>query len=433
MFAKKFIFILLLTVASAAFASPKIEHWTTANGVPVYFVAAPELPMVDIQVLFDAGGAQDGELSGRALLTNAMLNEGADGLDADQIAAKFDDLGARFGNSSQRDMAMLSLRSLTTDSALNPALDLFHKVLTKPDFPQASFDRIQKQLLLGLQAEKQSPSAIASRAFYKNLYGEHPYRAMPAGDEKSLAAITVETLKTFYKNNYVAEKAIIAIVGQFDQVKAKKIAEKLSQDLGHGKSSTIPVVKALSQAKSETIPYPSSQTHILMGQPGIKRGDSDYFALYVGNHILGGSGLVSKLSDELREKRGLTYSVYSYFRLMREAGPYQLGLSTRNDQAQQALKVLRDTLNKFIKDGPTEKELLAAKKNITGGFALRVDSNSKIIGYIAMIAFYGLPLDYLDKFNDNIKAVTVEQIKDAFSRHVHPDKMVTIMVGGEAE
>ncbi|MBL1319647.1 MAG: insulinase family protein [Methylophaga sp.] len=425
------IFSLLLAVT--VHASPNIEHWTTENGVSVYFVAAPELPMVDIQIVFDAGGAQDGELSGQALLTNAMLNEGADGLNADQIAAAFDDIGARFGNSSQRDMAMLSLRSLTADSALKPALDLFYKVLSKPDFPQASFDRIQKQLLLGLQAEKQSPSALASRAFYSNLYGDHVYAAMPAGNEQSLSKITVDTLKEFYKNNYVAEKATIVIVGALDLAQAKQTAEKLSSDLPSGGRSFIDEVQVLTEAKTVKIDHPSSQTHILMGQPGIKRGDADYFALYVGNHILGGSGLVSQLSNEVREKRGLTYSVYSYFRPMQQLGPYQLGLSTRNDQADEALAVMRNTLIKFIENGPTKEELIAAKQNITGGFALRVDSNSKIIGYLAMIGFYDLPLDYLENFNDQVNAVTVEQIKDAFSRRVHPDKMVTIMVGGKAE
>lgn len=425
--------ILALLFVTSVQANPNIEHWLTENRVPVYFVAAPQLPMVDIQVVFDAGSAQDGDLAGQALLTNAMLGEGAAGLDADQIAAAFDDVGARFGNSSQRDMAMLSLRSLTEDQALKPALDLFHKVLSKPDFPQASFERIQKQILLGVQAEKQSPSALALRAFYSNLYGDHVYAMMPTGGQQSLSIITADTLKTFYASNYVAEKATIAIVGALDKAQARQIAENLSADLPPGKRSNIAAVADLTEAKTVKIAHPSSQTHILMGQPGIKRDDKDYFALYVGNHILGGSGLVSKLSDELREKRGLTYSVYSYFSPMQEYGPYQLGLSTRGDQMQHALDVLRDTLITFIEDGPTEEELVAAKQNITGGFALRVGSNSKIIAYLAMIGFYRLPLDYLDKFNDRVNAITTAQIKDAFDRRIHPEKMVTILVGGDSE
>ena len=170
-----------------------------------------------------------------------------------------------------------------------------------------------------------------------------------------------------------------------------------------------------------------------MGQPGLTRDDADFFPLYVGNHILGGGGLVSIISDEIREKRGLSYSAYSFFRPMREAGTYQFGLQTRNDQAEHALEVLKQTLVDFVEQGPTEEQLIAAQKNITGGFALRLDSNSKIADYLAMIGFYNLPLNHLDTFNERVDAVTIEQIKAAYKKRIHPQKMVTILVGGEAE
>lgn len=431
---KIFVLIASLLFAISVQASPKIEHWQTSNGAQVYFVAAPELPMVDIQVVFDAGSARDGDLSGTSLLTNAMLNEGAAGLTTNQIAAEFENVGAQFSNSSERDMAVLSMRSLTAESALKPALATFHKVLTQPDFPPASFERLQKQMLIGLQAEKQSPAAIASRAFYANLYGNHPYAAMPSGDDSSVKKLNIAALKAFYQQYYVANNATVVLVGALNTQQAKELAEQVIVDLPSGKKvAPLAPVAELTSAKEIAIEHPSSQTHIVMGQPGVSRYDSDYFALYVGNHILGGNGLVSLLSNEIREKRGLSYSVASYFRPMRELGPYQFGLQTRNDQAKEALDIMQKTLNNFIDNGPTEAELTAAKQNITGGFALRVDSNSKIAGYTAMIGFYGLPLDYLDTFNDKINAVTIEQIKDAFSRRVHPDKMVTILVGGHAE
>ena len=429
---KIFALVISFFITVSVQASPEIEYWQTANGARVYFVAAPELAMVDIKVVFDAGSARDGDLSGTALLTNAMLNEGAAGLNTNQIAAEFENVGAQFSNSAERDMAVLSMRSLTDDYALKPALATFRKVLTQPDFPATSFERLQKQMLIGLQAEKQSPAAIASRAFYTNLYGNHPYATMPSGDESSVKKLNIATLKTFYQQYYVANNAIVVLVGALNTQQAKELAEHLLADLPAGKAAApLAHVTELAIAKTITIDHPSSQTHIVMGQPGISRHDADYFALYVGNHILGGSGLVSQLSNEIREKRGLSYSVYSYFRPMRELGPYQFGLQTRNDQAQEALDVMQKTLSDFINKGPTEKELTAAKQNITGGFALRVDSNSKIADYTAMIGFYGLPLDYLDTFNSKVNAVTIEQIKDAFSRRVHPDKMVTILVGGQ--
>jgi len=431
MISKIVYFVVGIVLSISAFASPKIEHWQTSNGGRVYFVSAPELPMLNVQVVFDAGSARDGDNPGTALLTNAMLNEGAAGLTTDKIASTFENVGAQFGNTSQRDMAVLSLRTLTDESALKPALNMFTEVLTKPDFPQTSFDRIQKQLLIGLQAEKQSPGAIATRTFYQNLYGTHPYAAMPNGDKQSIQKITLASLKTFYQHYYVAKNAVIVLVGAIDKTQAHDIAEQIVSGLPEGKpANALPKVANLNKSKTIAINFPSTQTHILMGQPGIRRGDPDYFALYVGNHILGGSGLVSRLSDEVREKRGLSYSVYSYFMPMRKKGPYQFGLQTRNNQANEALTVMKDTLKNFIKNGPTKDELIAAKQNITGGFALRVDSNSKIADYLAMIAFYGLPLDYLDSFNEKVNAVTIAQIKDAFARRVQADKMITVMVGG---
>jgi len=434
MISKVWLLLIGLTLSLTVHASPDIESWQTDNGGRVYYVYAPELPMVDIQIIFDAGAARDATKPGLALLTNAMLNEGAAGLTADQIATAFDDVGAQFGNTSQRDMAVLSMRSLTADNALKPALATFENVLASPDFPQAPFERIQKQVLLSLQAEKQSPGAIASRQFYAKLYGKHPYGTMPSGTEESVSSITTEDLKQFYQRYYVAKNAVVVIVGALKKAQATDVAAQLLNQLAPGKKAeAIAKVAPLISAQTLKIDHPSTQTHIVMGQPGMKRHDDDYFALYVGNHILGGSGLVSQLSNEVREKRGLSYSVYSYFRPMRELGPYQLGLQTRNDQAQQALEVMRATVKHFIKNGPSDDELFAAKQNITGGFALRIDSNSKIADYLAMIGFYGLPLDYLDTFIEKVNAVTIQQIKDAFSRRVDPDKMVTILVGGQTE
>jgi len=431
---RSIVLLLGVLVSVSGQASPKIEHWQTENGARVYFVPAPELAMLDITVAFDAGAARDGKQSGLALSTNAMLNEGAAGLDTDQIAIAFEDVGAQFGNSSQRDMAILSLRTLTDKVAFAPALEMFTNVLSNPDFPLASYQRIQKQMLIGLQAEKQSPSAISSRAFYSNLYGKHPYSSMPTGNEESVSKLSLDELKVFYKQYYVAKNAVIVLVGAVELAEAKSIAEQVVSGLSVGqRAKQLPLVAPLSQEKTIVIDHPSSQTHIVMGQAGISRGDADYFSLYVGNHILGGSGLVSQLSNEIREKRGLSYSVYSYFRPMRELGPYQFGLQTRNDQAKEALEVMTNTLKAFSEKGPTEAELVAAKQNITGGFALRLDSNSKIADYIAMIGFYGLPLDYLESFKSKVNAVTVEQIKNAYSRRVQADKMITVLVGGETE
>jgi len=419
-----------LLFSLTAAASPEIQHWTTDNGARVYFVAAPELPMVDIRVVFDAGSARDGKLPGLAMLTNGMLEEGAGKLNADDIAARFDSLGARFSANSERDMAIVSLRSLIKPSLLEPALDVFSLVLSQPSVPHEALERVRNQMLIGLQAEEQSPGDISRKAFYHTLYDSHPYGIHPAGTVKSIKAMSRKEVLDFHHRYYVGHNAVVAIVGAVTRDEAAQLAEKAVGALPAGKAApALPPVPALKQAIDKHINYPSAQSHVLMGEPGDYRGDPDYFPLYVGNHILGGSGLVSRLSEEVREKRGLSYSVYSYFMPMRKKGPFILGLQTRTASTGEALKVLRQTLDKFTKEGPTEEELEAAKKNITGGFPLKIDSNSDILGYIAMIGFYRLPLNYLDSFNSRINAVTAAQIRDAFARRVHPDKMVTITVG----
>jgi len=421
----------LLLISAEAAATPDILQWQTANGAHVYFVAAPQLPMVDIQVVFDAGSARDEGKDGLAVLTNGLLAEGAGKLDADAIAERFDAIGAHFSNSALRDMSVVSLRTLTDKKLLNSALDTFATVLQQPTFPADALERVRNQMLIGLQDEEQSPGAIAEKAFYRALYGTHPYASPSDGTSDSVKALTRDEVVSFYQRYFVAHNAVIAIVGAVDRKQAEHIAEQITQRLPAGNAApALPPVQALTKAESIHIPHPSTQTHILMGQPGMRRNDPDYFPLYVGNFILGGSGFTSRITNEIREKRGLAYSAYSYFVPMREEGPFMLGLQTRNASADESLKVLHETLEKFAQGGVTEKELAAAKRNITGGFALNIDSNSDIVQYLALIGFYHLPPDYLDTFIARINAVTVEQVRDAFARRVAPDRMITITVGG---
>jgi zinc protease len=420
-----------LLASTLAVANPKIQNWTTANGARVYFVPSPELPMVDIRVVFDAGSARDGEQSGLAQITNGLLDQGAGDLNADQIAERMEGIGAQFSTSAYRDMAIVSLRSLTDATLLNPALDVMSQVIAIPSFPQDAFDRAQKRTMVALRAQQESPGDIAEKAFFAAIYGDHPYASPSLGTEKSVTALTRQDAIAFHHRYYTGKNAIIAIVGAIDRTQAEKIAAQVVSKLPAGEAAaSLPAVKPLAAAKALHIAYPSAQTHILMGQPGITRNDPDYFALTVGNHILGGSGLVARIAVEVREKRGLAYSAYSYFTPMHVAGPFTAGLETRNDKAEEALGVLRDVLHDFIAKGPTDEELTAAKKNITGGFALRLDSNGKIVENLAAIGFYNLPLDYLDTYNQRVEAVTAKQIRDAFHRRVHPNDMVTVMVGG---
>ncbi len=414
-------------------AMPQIQHWQTENGARVYFVPAPELPMVDINITFAAGSARDAGKPGLAHMTSLLLDKGAAGLSADSIAERIEALGAQLETGAERDMAWLSLRSLSDAAHLEPALEIFTKVLTQPDFNTADFDRERARTLVALQQSDQSPATVAEVAFYRALYGDHPYGSRPEGTEQGLNALQPAQLRSFFRRYYVARNAVIAIVGDLDRKAAEQLAGRLSAGLEPGtRAAPLPPVPALDKGELQRIYHPSAQTTVLMGEPGMRRGDRDYFVLYVGNHILGGSGLVSRLSKEIREQRGLSYSVYSYFSPMEQDGPLLFSLQTRNDQADEALAVMRQALLDYLRDGPDEAELEAAKKNISGGFALRIDSNSKILNYLVVIGFYDLPLDYLQAFNGNIMAVTREQIVDAFRRRVIPDAMSTVIVGGDS-
>jgi len=433
---KKIIIIACILFGNNVFASPDIQHWKTTNGAKVYFVPSNDIPMVDVRIVFDAGSARDIEigenLSGTALMTNGLLSEGAAGDDAQVLAEKFEAVGAAFGNGALKDMAWLSVRSLRNDKYLQPALKNLKNILSFPEFYKASFNREIERLKISVKASKQSPSSIASQRFYAELYGDHPYAQPSEGTDESLKNLQLEQLKKFYKKFYVANNAVIAIVGQLTTDEAKKIAADLVADIAPGEHArALPEVKPLTQSKTIHIDFPSRQSSVLMGQPGMARGDADYYALYLANHAFGGSGFGSRLMQEVREDRGLAYSVYSYFTPMHVAGPFQIGLKTRNDQLDEAMDIVHKELNKYITEGPDEDELQDSLKNITGGFPLRIDSNKKIVEYLSVIGFYGLPIDYLDTFVGHVNEQTTETVKDAMKRRIHPDKMLTVIVGGK--
>lgn len=426
--------IFLSIFLTSAYASPSIQQWETSNGVKTLFASAPELPMIDIAITFDAGSGRDGDLPGVAQLTHSLLNSGTGKLDADAIAEEFENVGAQYSSSVNLDRSSVSLRSLTDENLLQPALTMFVAVLTQPSFPEKDFLRLKKQALISLKDSEQRPANIASKAFYKAIYGEHPYSRPSLGNQDSINAIELSNIKEFQQQYLVSENALITIVGDVEANQAKSIAEQISSKLPSGKKpTTIAEPKPNLSSEDIFIPYPSQQAHVYLGQLGIQRGHADYFSLYTGNHVLGGGGFTSRLVKEVRVERGLSYSVYSYFFPLQTNGPFILGLQTRTDQAQQAANVSTETIEKFLAEGPTEEELSLAKNNIIGGFPLRIDSNLDILGYLSLIGYYDLPLDYLDTFVDKIAAVTEDDINAAFKKHLQPKNIIKIIVGGAEE
>jgi zinc protease len=427
---KAFLVALWLGLPLSAQAGLAIQHWQTPQGAQVYFVESHELPMLDIAVDFPAGSARDpAGKAGLAQLTHALLDLGAGGLSETAIAYGVADVGAELSGRLDRDRAGVTLRTLSSTDEKDRALDIFVRVLQQPDFPDAVVEREKQRLIAAIREAEADPGTVAEKAFYRAVYGDHPYAHDEAGDPDAIAQMTRTDLQAFYRTHYSAPNAVISLMGDITRNEAESIAGRLASGL-----SQAPAVPALPKpapvpASDLRVAHPSTQSHVLVGEVGMARSDPDYFALYVGNYVLGGGGFDSRLMSEVRDKRGYAYSAYSYFLPLMEAGPFQLGLQTKVEQTEDALKVAQATLRDFIANGPSEAELTQAKANLTGGFPLRIDSNRKILDYLAVIGFYRLPLDYLDTWVDRVNAVDVAAVKQAFARHIDPDKMAVVVVG----
>ena len=428
------LFVLLLVTslfASASYALPQIITWETEAGIKVLYVHAPELPIIDLALTFDAGSARDGDMPGLSSLMHGLMDKGTGKLNADDVASKFEDVGAQFGVSVDLDRSSATLRSLSKQDLFNSALDMYIGVITKPSFPERDFDREKKRVLISLEDSDQRPGDIVSRTFFQMLYQKHPYAQPGIGTKDSVNKISIKHVKQFHAKHIVATNTVLAIVGDITQEQAHSIANRIDQSLSKGKRQQKLAAVEPSSMSKKIVDFPSQQAHVRIGQIGIQRGHPDYFNLYVGNHVLGGGGFTSRLMEEVRSKRGLSYSVYSYFLPYQQQGPFMLGLQTRTDQVTEAIEVCQGVLANFIESGPTQEELNLSKQNIINGFPLRVDSNKDQLGYLSLIGYYDLPLTYLDDFIKNIEQVSLEDVKQAFSKHLDLDSFVTVVVGSE--
>ena len=425
------IFFLLASLTSTlALAGVKIEHWTAPSGAKVYFVETRVLPILDVQIDFSAGGAYvPAAKAGLAGLTQGLLEAGAADLDEEQIAGRLVDIGARLGGGADSDRASVSLRTLTAAKERDAALGLMRAVLSAPTFPQSVLEREKGRTIASIREAETRPDAIAGKRFAAAIYPDHSYGASPTVD--SVGTITREDLVAFHRQHYGAQGAIVSIIGDVSRAEAEAIAQRLTEALPAGGGNLVPPAVKKPLRGTIKIAHPAAQSHIHIGLPAIRRSDVDYFPLLVGNYTLGGGGFVSRLMKEVREKRGYAYSVYSYFAPRKLEGPFEIGLQTKREQVPDALKVVDEVLTDYIAKGPTPKELAAAKKNMVDGLALRMDSNAKLLGYLSAIGFYGLPLTYLDDFPAKVKAVTAEQVKAAFARHVKAENLVTVIVAAD--
>lgn len=411
-------------------ASLSIQYWETSSGARVYFVENHDLPILDVSVEFAAGSSMDSpDKSGRAGLVQHLLSLGAGGLSEDQVATALADVGAQLKNQFDRDRAGVSLRTLSSEKERTQALDIFARIIQHPEFPKSVVAREKTRIAASIKESSTKPDYIGDRELMKMLYGQHPYGLTETGEIETLNRLQREDLIAFYRTHYVAKNAIIAMIGDVTRQEAAAIAERLTEKLPAKEAETMIPAVSIPQAGIKRISHPAAQSHIQLAYPGLRRNDPDYFPLLVGNHILGGGGFVSRLMEEVRQQRGLAYSVYSFFSPYQEQGPFLVGLQTKKEQSEDAFALVQQVLKNFVENGPTEAELVAAKQNIIGGFPLRIDSNNKILGFLSVIGFYQLPLTFLTDYLVAVEAVTVEQIRQAFQRRIQPDGMVAVIVG----
>ena len=428
-----------LFLSSYAVAGIPIVHWTQPSGAQVFLVQSPAIPMVDMRLEFDAGSRRDPV--GKAGLASLMAGSLADGvrasgrdkaLDENGLGEAWADLGAAFSAGAGPDRLSISLRSLTDPELLAKAIALAARQLADPAFPAATWHRDRLKWIAALREADTRPATQAARAFNRAVYGDHPYGAELT--EASLKQIGVQDMAALHARMLRPCYAKVSVVGALNQAQTDALVTQLLARLPSGGCSALPAVaevQPLRAAQKKTVAFVSAQAHVLLGQPGYARSDPDHFALLVGNHILGGGGFTARLTQEVREKRGLSYSVDSQFAPGLHARAFVVSLQTRPDQAGQALQVAREVLTTFVQEGPTESELQAAKDHLIGGFPLLLDGNQKLLENVAGLAWNGMPLDYLDTWTQQVQRLSTADVRAAFARKLQPERMVSVVLGGE--
>jgi zinc protease len=417
-----------------------IEKLDSYKGAKTYLVQTKALPMVDIEVSIDAGDRYDpAGKSGLADMTAGLMNYGAKGdkgvLTEAQIADEIADLGANIGLSVGGERAILRIRSLSRKDLRDRAVKLAAAMLSAPTYDPKIVEREKQRTITSLKEAETKPEYVLERRFKKSVYGDYPLADSPT--VKSVAAVNTSDLKQFHQQFYRGDRMIVSIVGDVDRVEANEIVQALLKQIPQSGQSIAKLpelqrspIEPLTQREIQ-IPFDSQQAHIAMGMTAVARSNPDYFPLLVGNYILGGGGFVSRLMSEVREKRGLAYSVFSYFAPGKDNGIFQAGLQTKNDQASQALEVMGSTIAQFIADGPTVSELVAAKANLVNGYPLRIDNNRKLLDNVSSIAWNDLPLDTMDIWTKQVEAVTLEQVKAAFQKYLAMDRMKIVVLGAK--
>ncbi|OYR07877.1 peptidase M16 inactive domain protein [Brucella grignonensis] len=402
--------MMLLVVLNLPAYAIEIQEVVSPKGIKAWLVEDSSVPLISMRFSFKGGSSQDpGGKEGLANLMTGLFDEGAGDLDSDSFQERIDNLGAEMSFSASPDSVAGSIRMLAENrDAVN---DLLALAVNKPRFDQDAIDRIRQQVVASLEASQRNPSTIASRKFSEVLYGNHPYGRPDEGTVKSLQSISREDLVNFHRKNFARDRLTIGVVGS---INAKDLGEMLDKVFGDlpANAELVPVPDAkLALGTTTSLSFDMPQTSISFVYPAVPRKDPEFFASYLMNHILGG-GFTSRLYAEVREKRGLAYSVSSSMALRDHVSALTISTATRPEKAQESLKIIREQVAAMANDGPTEAELAAAKSYLKGSYAVNnLDSSVSIADTLVGLQEAGLDRDYIDRRAELIDAVTLDQVK----------------------
>ncbi len=417
----------MLTPSSAS--AMNIETVVSPGGIEAKLVRYSEVPLIAMQFGFSGGSAQDPEgKEGLANFVSGMLDEGAGGLTSTAYQERMEDAAVRLDFDAGRDIFSGGLQTLTANR--DEAFELLRLALNEARFDADAMERVRRQILTGLKFDKNDPRKVAAHEWYKLAFAGHPYGRPVGGTAESVAAITQDDLKSYARRVFARDTLKIAVVGDIDPETLGKLLDKTFGALpAKADLVAIPEAKPPMGPRREVIPMDVPQSVAQFGHRGLKRKDKDFMASYVLNYILGGGGFSSRLMEEVREKRGLAYSVYSYLYPFKHAAIYVGNVATENKSVGRSLDVIQSELKRMADEGPSADELANAKQYLTGSYALRFDTSNKIASQLLWIQIDDLGDDYIATRNAKIEAVTLDDIKRVAQRLLKADALIVTIVG----
>jgi zinc protease len=421
--------LLFVTVGMRSAAAVTIEKVVSPLGIEAWLVRDSSIPLVSMSFLFRGGSALDpvGK-EGLANMTAALLDEGAGDMDSQAFQGRLEDLSISLGFGAGRDNFSGNLRTLSRNRA--EAFSLLRDALTKARFDAEPVARIRDQIISGIEAREQDPNTIAGRTFAEEIYGDHPYARPSGGTPETVGAITVADMRGLVQQRLARDNLIIGVVGD---IGAAELATALDDIFGELPAKAAPwhidPAETAFDGRVLTRELDIPQSVILFAQPGLPRHDPDYYAAYVMNHILGGGGFSSRLYTEVREERGLAYSASSYLSSSDGANILAGSAATQNSRVAETVRVVREVWRRMQEEGPSDEEVEAAIRFLTGSWALRFDRSSAIAGMLSTVQEIGLGIDYLDRRNAILENLTPDQVRSAARRLLDPDRLTFVIVG----